>query len=183
MQARFPAGRVRISGRSKEYTRTSDQGDLRVHNFCPECGGTVYFSSPDDADRIAIPVDAFSDPGFPPPRVEVYSWQRHPWVRLPDGIESDEAWGSLLPLYEAGDYAAAAERGVALVGEHPENAELAYNVACCASLAGRADDAVALLRRAVDLDHALRPIAAGDSDFAALADVAAFRQLVSGAPH
>src|SRR3954451_9941892 len=117
MQARFPGGHVQISGRSKEYVRTSDEGDLRVHNFCPECGGTVYFSSPRDPDRIAIPVGAFADPEFPPPTVEVYSWQRHSWVRLPDGIESDEAWGSLLPLYQAGDYATAADRGAALVGE------------------------------------------------------------------
>lgn len=181
MQARFPAGHVQISGRSKEYVRTSDEGDLRVHNFCPECGGTVYFSSPRDPDRIAIPVGAFADPEFPPPTVEVYSWQRHSWVRLPDGIESDGAWGSLLPLYQAGDYATAADRGAALVGEHPENAELAYNVACCASLAGRADDAVALLQRAVELDDALRQVAEGDSDLAPLADVAAFRQLVGGA--
>ncbi|WP_460728622.1 hypothetical protein [Lysobacter rhizosphaerae] len=36
---------------------------------------------------IAIPVGAFVDPGFPPPRVSVYEARRHPWVRLPDDIE------------------------------------------------------------------------------------------------
>jgi hypothetical protein len=81
MQARFPKQRVRIQGRSKEYVRTSDEGEQRAFNFCPECGSTVYYQT--DPDLIAVPIGAFADPTFPPPRVSVWETRRHPWVAVP----------------------------------------------------------------------------------------------------
>jgi hypothetical protein len=85
MQARFPKDRVRIEGRSTEYTRISDEGEPRTFNFCPDCGATVYYST--DPELIAIPIGAFADPSFPPPRISVYERRRHPWVATPDGAE------------------------------------------------------------------------------------------------
>jgi hypothetical protein len=178
-QARFPAGRVRISGRSKEYTRTSDEGRLWVQHFCPECGSTVYYGSPEEPDLVAVAIGAFADPTFPPPTVSVFESRRHPWVVLPDSIQGDEAWQSIMPLYEAGDYAAAAEQGAALLDGNPQNVNLAYNVACCASLAGRPAEAIAALRRAVELDERVRGVAAGDGDFDSIRNDAAFKRLVS----
>jgi hypothetical protein len=47
VQARFSEDQVRIEGRSTEYVRLSDEeGEERMSDFCPECGGTVYFRSP-----------------------------------------------------------------------------------------------------------------------------------------
>ena len=37
--------------------------------------------------RIAIPVGAFADPGFPPPVFSVYEARKHAWVQLPEHIE------------------------------------------------------------------------------------------------
>ena len=85
MQARFPKERVRIEGRSTEYVRISDEGEPRAFNFCPECGSTVYYQT--DPELIAVPIGAFADPGFPPPKVSVYESRRHPWVTVPDGAE------------------------------------------------------------------------------------------------
>src|SRR6266487_4261463 len=48
-----------------------------------------------------------------------------------------EVWAQLNPLYEAGEYAEAADRGGELIEAHPEYAGVLYNVACCESLAGR----------------------------------------------
>jgi hypothetical protein len=45
IQARYPAGRVQIEGRSTEYVRISDDGEARRFHFCPECGATVYYDS------------------------------------------------------------------------------------------------------------------------------------------
>src|SRR4051812_22984987 len=53
-----------------------------------------------------------------------------------------ELWAPLNPLYEAGEYAEAADRGRVLAEAHPQYADLFYNVACCESLAGRTTDAV-----------------------------------------
>lgn len=49
--------------------------------------------------------------------------------------------------------------------ERVEDALLLYNLACYESLAGHADDAVAHLRRAIELDQSHRALAAQDADF------------------
>jgi hypothetical protein len=178
-QARFPAERVRVSGRHREYVRHADDGgDERRFRFCPDCGATVWYTTGDAPDTIAVPLGAFADPGFTPPTIAVYEARRHPWVGLPDSIERDDLWAQLQPLYEAGDYAEAAERGRRMVDEHPQAWQLLYNVACCASLAGREDEAFEHLRRAVGGRADLRALAAEDDDLAALRPRAGFRELV-----
>ena len=70
-----------------------------------------------------------------------------------------------VPLYQAGEYAEAADRGRVLVEAHPEYPALLYNLACVESLAGRTDDALEHLRRSVELSERSRAFAKGDSDF------------------
>ena len=89
-----------------------------------------------------------------------------------------EVWAPLRPLYEAGEYAEASDRGRALIEAHPEYAELLYNVACCESLAGRTADAIEHLRLAIARAEQLRSIAAEDSDFDPIRDEQAFKELV-----
>jgi hypothetical protein len=89
-----------------------------------------------------------------------------------------EVWGPLRPLYEAGEYAAVADRGRELVERHPEYPELAYNLACCESLAGRTADAVEHLRQAIAAFDGLRGLARSDSDFDPIRDDPAFEELV-----
>jgi hypothetical protein len=38
-------------------------------------------------DAIAVPVGAFADPAFPPPRISIYESRRHGWVVVPEDIE------------------------------------------------------------------------------------------------
>jgi mannose-6-phosphate isomerase-like protein (cupin superfamily) len=90
-----------------------------------------------------------------------------------------ELWAPLVPLYQAGKYDEAADRGRALSDAHPEYPGLLYNVACCESLAGRKDDAIEHLRLAVEHSDRLRSLAAGDSDFDPIRDDAAFKELVA----
>ena len=61
-----------------------------------------------------------------------------------------EIWAPLGALYQAGEYAEAADRGQELIKAHPEYPMLLYNVACCESLAGRAADAIEHLRLAIE---------------------------------
>jgi tetratricopeptide (TPR) repeat protein len=89
-----------------------------------------------------------------------------------------ELWAPLHPLYQQGRYAEAADRGRSLVEAHPEYPELAYNVACCESLAGRTEDAIAHLRVAIEGHGPTREFAAGDSDFDPIRDEPAFKELV-----
>ena len=87
IQARFPADRVRIVGRHTRYVRTSDDGGRVTFRFCPECGATVFYTSAEQPEVIAVPVGAFADPSFPPPTVSVYESRRHGWVSVPAEIE------------------------------------------------------------------------------------------------
>jgi hypothetical protein len=182
LQAGFTAPQVQVSGRVTDYSRISDEADRKEHvfHFCPDCGSTVFYTEPTEPDLVVVMVGAFADPSFPPPTESSYGARRHAWVALPDSIErDDELWAPFQPLYAAGEYAQAADRARPVVDAHPENAELLYNVACCESLAGRTDDAIAHLRKAIELAPGpLRELAAGDSDLDAIRDEPEFRQLV-----
>ena len=96
-------------------------------------------------------------------------------VYEPSGFE---VWLPINPLYEAGKYAEAADRGRELIEEHPEYAGLLYNVACCESLAGRTADAIEHLRGAIERSERFRSFAAGDSDFDPIREEPAFKELV-----
>ena len=89
-----------------------------------------------------------------------------------------EYWAPVHPLYRAGEYAEAADRGLELIEEHPEFPILEYNLACCESLAGRKAEALEHLREAVERSERLRRFAAGDSDFDPIREDPAFRELV-----
>jgi len=88
VQARFERDGVQVSGRFTEYVRLSDEdGEERVFRFCPECGATVFYTTGDAPELIAVPVGAFADPSFPPPTRAVYGERQQPWVRLPKSLD------------------------------------------------------------------------------------------------
>ena len=99
---------------------------------------------------------------------------------LPDSVQryAPELWDAVRPLYQAGRYAEAADRGNEILEAHPEFPELGYNIACCESLAGRTADAIEHLRQAIDRSERLRALAKEDSDLDALRDEPAFKELV-----
>lgn len=87
VQARFGKEDVRLGGASKVWVRRSEDGDEIRQHFCPECGSTVYYETESLEGFVGVPVGAFADRDFPPPRVSVYEERKHPWVLLPPGIE------------------------------------------------------------------------------------------------
>ena len=89
-----------------------------------------------------------------------------------------EIWAPLNALYDAGNYAEAADRGRAVIEAHPEYPGALYNLACCESLAGRPADAIAHLRMAIERGERYRSFAAGDSDFDPIREEPGFAELV-----
>jgi uncharacterized Ntn-hydrolase superfamily protein len=84
-------------------------------------------------------------------------------------------------LYEKGDYEAAlaeTDRALAQLGD---DSLLLYNRACYASLAGRRDEALEALGRAIELDPSTVEMARADSDFAPLAEDEEFLRLTDQA--
>jgi hypothetical protein len=182
MQAGYNADQVRITGRYSDYSRISDEADQKEHvfHFCPDCGSQVFYTEPTEEDLIVVSVGAFADPSFPPPTESGYDSRRHPWIGLPESVARNalEVWDSARPLYEAGQYAEAADRGRELLEAHGEYPNLLYNLACCESLAGRRDDALEHLRRAIELWDGARALARGDSDFDSIRDEPGFQELI-----
>jgi len=181
VQAAFRPDQVRVVGRFSDFARVSDEADRKEHvfHFCPDCGSQVFYTEPTEADLIVVSVGAFADPSFPPPTESGYDHRRHPWVAVPDSVPRDDAgvWAGVHPLYEAGRYAEAADRGCELLEEHP-HPRIFYNVACCESLAGREADALEHLRHATELWEGCRALARDDADFDAIRDKPAFKELV-----
>jgi hypothetical protein len=184
MQAAFRPDQVQVEGRFADYTRISDEADRKAHvfHFCPDCGSQVFYTEPTEPDLIVVSVGSFADPSFPAPIESGYHFRRHHWLTLPDSLArpGSELWDPVRPLYEAGEYAEAAARGRELVEAHPEQGLLFYNTACCESLAGQTADAIAHLRRAIEIWDGCRELARGDSDFDPIREELGFVGLISG---
>ena len=92
-----------------------------------------------------------------------------------------EAFAPLFPLFDSGDYEQGADRAEALLADDPSyGASVYYNTACFESRAGRAEAAIAHLRRAVELEPSMAELARDDEDFAALRENPAFGEIVDG---
>ena len=183
MQAGFRADQVRVFGRFRDYARISDEADRKEHvfHFCPDCGSQVFYTEPAEPDLVVVSVGSFADPSFPPPTESGYDSRRHRWVGLPDSIQRyapELWWASARPLYDAGRYAEAADRGRELIEARPDQPDLHYNVACCESLAGRTARAIEHLQRAIDMWEGCRDMANEDTDFDPIRDEPAFRSLI-----
>lgn len=80
-----------------------------------------------------------------------------------------ESWFAATPKGQAGDYEGAIEAIREGFADHPEHPMLFYNLACWEARAGRGDDALAHLARAVELGgDRFRAFAQDDEDFEAI---------------
>jgi tetratricopeptide (TPR) repeat protein len=91
-----------------------------------------------------------------------------------------ELWDAARPLYAAGNYTEAADKGRELIEARPDQPYLYFNTACCESLAGRTADAINHLRQAIEMWEGCRDMARHDSDFEAIRDEPDFQEFVGG---
>ncbi len=91
VQARFHREDVRsIDGNDCRFVRVGDSGGRATFHFCPSCGSTVYYEADWMPGFVAVPVGAFADPDFPPPKVVVYEERRHPWAVMPGLVTEND---------------------------------------------------------------------------------------------
>ena len=154
MQAGFKTAQVQITGRYSDLSRVSDEADRKEHifHFCPDCGSQVFYSEPSEPDLVVVSVGSFADPSFPPPTESGYDSRRHSWVGLPESVQlhAPELWDTVRPLYEAGRYGEAANKGRELHRGAARPGE-ALPTTLHAARASRAetDDAIDRLRQAI----------------------------------
>jgi tetratricopeptide (TPR) repeat protein len=139
-----------------------------------------------DGERVDAPAGTFV---FAHPGVKRTAYAEEPETTIlaiggtPGQAYEPEGWELWAPfnrLYLDGRYAEAADAAREEVEAHPEYAGLLYNLACCESLAGRRDDAIGHLGRAIEKSERFRSFAEGDSDFRTIRDEPAFQALVAG---
>jgi hypothetical protein len=81
VQAFYPREQVRLAkGIAKRYARRGDSGRTVTFNFCPECGGTVFWEIEQRPELVAVAVGMFADPEFEKPRYSVWEKRQHPWT-------------------------------------------------------------------------------------------------------
>jgi hypothetical protein len=90
-----------------------------------------------------------------------------------------EIFAPLYPLYNSRDWDAYIERANPLNEAHPEFGSALYNLACVECLAGRKEDAIEHLRVAIERWPRSKELAPDDSDFDAIRDEPAFKELVA----
>jgi quercetin dioxygenase-like cupin family protein len=91
-----------------------------------------------------------------------------------------EAWAPFHPLYEAGDYAEAADRARGVIEAYPEAFGAFFYLACCEARAGRVDDAARHLRHAIEQSERLRGLARRNSDLDSIRDRPEIAELLTG---
>ncbi len=89
-----------------------------------------------------------------------------------------EIWTPFNALYQAGDYAGVADQGREAIEASGYPMPM-YNLACCEALAGRKEDAMEHLRRAVERRPQLKELAREDTDFEAIREEPGFAELVA----
>jgi quercetin dioxygenase-like cupin family protein len=91
-----------------------------------------------------------------------------------------EVWAPYQRLYEAGEYASAADRACGVIGADPTALGAFFCLACCEARAGRADDAVRHLRHALERSERLRGLARRNSDLDSIRDRPEIAELLTG---
>ena len=83
VQARWPAERVAVEGRSNSFKKVADSGNWATVHFCPDCGSDVHYDNNGKFDgQVAIPLGAFDDPFFLTPAFSVWEERKHDWVEI-----------------------------------------------------------------------------------------------------
>jgi quercetin dioxygenase-like cupin family protein len=91
-----------------------------------------------------------------------------------------EAWAPFHGLYEAGDYAEAADQARGAIEAQPEAVGAFFYLACCEARAGRADEAAQHLRHALEPSVRLRGLARRNPDLDSIRDRPEIAELLAG---
>lgn len=88
------------SGELKSQRLPTGSGKSQDVSFCGRCGAHVwskYYASP--GDTVMVRVGTLDDPGAVKPDVHIFTRSKLPWVVIPDGVPSFEAFYSLREVW------------------------------------------------------------------------------------
>lgn len=80
---------IEFMGELREWSRSSDSGNINSAKFCPNCGNRIYHFNPEDDLTIKLklkPVDKATSAIFEP-TVHVWTSEKLEWVQIPAGTK------------------------------------------------------------------------------------------------
>ncbi|MEH3047944.1 GFA family protein [Sphingomonas adhaesiva] len=90
-QARFPAASVEVAGEHRTWERIADSGRRAWYRWCPDCGGTVFYTNEGQDAFVAVPIGAFADGDLPYPTASIFERRKQSWLEVTgEGITHDE---------------------------------------------------------------------------------------------
>lgn len=87
--------------------------------------------------------------------------------------------GEAFAAYNAGDYEEALAKQSVVLEKQPDNPVAHFNAGCYAARAGRADEAIEHLRRAIEINDRIKDLMASDEDLDSLRDDQRFVELAN----
>lgn len=85
--SRWPLEQVASrEGEVSTFQRLGSSGGSVTLSFCPRCGSTITTELGAMPGVIGIPVGAFADPAFPPPKIVVWCDTQADWVTFPENM-------------------------------------------------------------------------------------------------
>jgi hypothetical protein len=113
LNALIETDRVRLlSGDPQPTSMPTDSGKPHTVFRCPQCGTAVWSEYGGVTALRFVRVGTLDEPAALPPDVHIYTRSKQPWVALPDGVPSFEAYYRSSTLWPA----ASLERRKAALG-------------------------------------------------------------------
>ncbi len=78
---------ITFKGEMKEWSRSSDSGNLNNAKFCAGCGNRVYHYDPNSPEKIKLKLKSNnpSDSALYEPQVHLWVSEKQDWVVIPEG--------------------------------------------------------------------------------------------------
>ncbi|RWP78342.1 GFA family protein [Mesorhizobium sp.] len=81
---------VTITGTTTEWRVAADNGNVKIHSFCPVCGTPVYLTYTAMPDPITVHAASLDAPGRFNPTVVTYGIRALPWDTMETGLKTFE---------------------------------------------------------------------------------------------
>jgi len=82
------ANSVKFKGTMKDWSRSSDSGNISAAKFCPGCGNRIYHFNPNEPDKIKLKPSNLSDTRIINPTIHIWVSEKQDWYQIPHGVKS-----------------------------------------------------------------------------------------------
>jgi hypothetical protein len=78
---------VKFSGSMKDWSRSSDSGNISAAKFCPSCGNRIFHFNPDEPEKLKLKPSNLEDTRIIEPSMHVWVSEKQDWFHIPEGVK------------------------------------------------------------------------------------------------